>query len=48
MEGLDLRGGTSYTLEIDESQLPDGSDLKDARDRAIEVIRNEETIQGLE
>ena len=38
--GLDLRGGTSYTLEIDESQLPEGSDLKDARDRAIEVIRN--------
>ena len=38
--GLDLQGGTSYTLEIDESQLPEGSDIKDARDRALEVIRN--------
>ena len=38
--GLDLQGGTSYTLEIDESQLPEGSDVKDARDRALEVIRN--------
>lgn len=38
--GLDLQGGTSYTLEIDESQLPEGSDVKDARNRALEVIRN--------
>lgn len=25
--GLDLQGGTSYTLEIDESQLPEGSEI---------------------
>lgn len=45
--GLDLKGGTSYTLEIDESQLPEGSDVKDARDRAIEIIRNRVDSMGI-
>ncbi len=45
--GLDLQGGTSYTLEIDASQLPEGSDIKDARDRALEVIRNRVDSMGV-
>lgn len=45
--GLDLKGGTSYTLEIDESQLPEGGDVKDARDRAIEIIRNRVDSMGI-
>jgi len=32
--GLDLQGGTSYTLEIDDSQGLEGS-VSDARDRAL-------------
>ncbi|MDR0993946.1 MAG: protein translocase subunit SecD [Verrucomicrobiota bacterium] len=45
--GLDLQGGTSYTLEIDASQLPPGSDIKDARNRALEVIRNRVDSMGV-
>ena len=33
--GLDLQGGTSYTLEVDDSQGLEGS-LSDARSRALE------------
>ncbi|MBN1267988.1 MAG: protein translocase subunit SecD, partial [Kiritimatiellae bacterium] len=37
--GLDLRGGTSFVLEVDTSELePDA--LKDAQARALEIIRN--------
>ena len=38
--GLDLNGGTSYTLQIDESSLEPGTSVTDARDQAIEVVRN--------
>ena len=44
--GLDLQGGTSYTLEIDDSQGLTGS-LTDARDRALEVIRNRVDSMGV-
>lgn len=44
--GLDLQGGTSYTLEIDDSQGLEGS-VSDARDRAIEVIRNRVDSMGV-
>ena len=44
--GLDLQGGTSYTLEIDDSQGLEGS-LLDARDRALEVIRNRVDSMGV-
>ena len=44
--GLDLQGGTSYTLEIDDSQGLEGS-LSDARGRALEVIRNRVDSMGV-
>ena len=44
--GLDLQGGTSYTLEIDDSQGLEGS-VSDARDRALEVIRNRVDSMGV-
>ena len=44
--GLDLQGGTSYTLEIDTSQGLEGS-VTDARDRALEVIRNRVDSMGV-
>ncbi|MDD4340903.1 MAG: protein translocase subunit SecD [Kiritimatiellae bacterium] len=44
--GLDLQGGTSYTLEIDTSQGLEGS-VADARDRALEVIRNRVDSMGV-
>ncbi len=44
--GLDLQGGTSYTLEIDDSQGLEGS-VGDARDRALEVIRNRVDSMGV-
>ena len=44
--GLDLQGGTSYTLEIDDSQGFEGS-VADARSRALEVIRNRVDSMGV-
>ncbi|NLG34349.1 MAG: protein translocase subunit SecD, partial [Lentisphaerae bacterium] len=44
--GLDLQGGTSYTLEIDDSQGLEGT-VADARDRALEVIRNRVDSMGV-
>jgi protein-export membrane protein SecD len=38
--GLDLRGGTHLLLEIDSSQLDSNITVKDAVDRAIEIMRN--------
>ncbi|MBI5244769.1 MAG: protein translocase subunit SecD [Elusimicrobia bacterium] len=38
--GLDLRGGTHLVMELDVSKLPQDADVKDAVDRAIEIIRN--------
>ncbi|MDR1244781.1 MAG: protein translocase subunit SecD [Endomicrobium sp.] len=38
--GLDLKGGTHLLLEIDSSQLDANIKIKDAVDRAIEIIRN--------
>jgi SecD/SecF fusion protein len=37
--GLDLRGGTSFTLQIDTSEL-EGEAREKAMDRALEIIRN--------
>ncbi len=44
--GLDLRGGTSYLLEVDTSALEPNA-LKDARERALEVIRNRIDAMGI-
>ena len=44
--GLDLQGGTSYTLEVDDSQGLEGS-VSDARDRALEVVRNRVDSMGV-
>ncbi|MBR6022551.1 MAG: protein translocase subunit SecD [Kiritimatiellae bacterium] len=44
--GLDLQGGTSFTLEIQQDENLDGS-LSDARDQAIEVIRNRIDALGI-
>jgi len=38
--GLDLRGGTHLLLEVDSSQLDANMKIKDAVDRAIEIMRN--------
>lgn len=38
--GLDLRGGTHLLLEVDASNLDEKTSVKDAVDRAVEVIRN--------
>ncbi|MDR1122885.1 MAG: protein translocase subunit SecD [Endomicrobium sp.] len=38
--GLDLKGGTHLLLEVDSSQLDVNIKVKDAVDRAIEIIRN--------
>ncbi len=38
--GLDLKGGVHLVLEIDKEKIPEGVDVSDALDRAIEVIRN--------
>ena len=38
--GLDLRGGTHLLLEVDSSKLDETVSIKDAIDRAVEVIRN--------
>jgi len=38
--GLDLRGGTHLLMELDVAKLPQDVDVKDAVDRAIEIIRN--------
>jgi len=44
--GLDLRGGTSYLLEIDDSALDDNA-RKDAQPRALEIIRNRVDALGV-
>ena len=38
--GLDLRGGTHLLLEVDAERLPAGVSLRDAVERAIEIMRN--------
>jgi protein-export membrane protein SecD len=38
--GLDLKGGVYLVLEIDKEKIPQGIDVSDALERAIEVIRN--------
>ncbi|MDR2192021.1 MAG: protein translocase subunit SecD [Endomicrobium sp.] len=38
--GLDLKGGTYLLLEVDSSKLEEDMKLKDAVDRATEIIRN--------
>ncbi len=44
--GLDLRGGTSFVLEVDMSSLDDNA-KKDAVSRALEVIRNRVDAMGV-
>ena len=38
--GLDLKGGSHLLMELDVAKLPPGSDIPDAVQRAIEIIRN--------
>ncbi|MBN1823566.1 MAG: protein translocase subunit SecD [Endomicrobiales bacterium] len=38
--GLDLRGGTHLVLELDVAKLEPGTNIAEAVDRAIEIIRN--------
>ncbi|MEN3013893.1 MAG: protein translocase subunit SecD [Endomicrobiia bacterium] len=38
--GLDLKGGVFLILEIDKEKIPKDTQLSDALDRAIEIIRN--------
>ena len=38
--GLDLKGGTHLLLEVDSSKLDENVKVKDAVDRATEIIRN--------
>jgi protein-export membrane protein SecD len=38
--GLDLQGGMHLVLEIDDSKAPEGSDVDELTERALEVIRN--------
>ncbi|MBU2599016.1 protein translocase subunit SecD [bacterium] len=38
--GLDLQGGVHLVLEVDKDYLPEGTELGDAVDRALEIIRN--------
>ncbi|MFC1501686.1 protein translocase subunit SecD [Elusimicrobiota bacterium] len=38
--GLDLRGGTHLLLELDTTKVEEQMDVKDALDRAKEIIRN--------
>jgi SecD/SecF fusion protein len=44
--GLDLKGGTSYMLEVRDDENLEGK-ISDARDQAIEVIRNRIDAMGL-
>ena len=46
--GLDLQGGTAYTLQIDEKSLEPGTSLSDARDQALEVVRNRVDRMGVD
>ena len=45
--GLDLAGGTSITLQIDQSGLKDGDDIKDIQAQSLEIIRNRVDQYGL-
>ena len=45
--GLDLAGGTSITLQIDQSGLKDGEDIKDIQAQSLEIIRNRVDQFGL-
>ncbi|MBM3288097.1 MAG: protein translocase subunit SecD [Candidatus Eisenbacteria bacterium] len=38
--GLDLRGGMHLALELDKSKLPSDASVRDAVDRAMEILRN--------
>ena len=45
--GLDLAGGTSITLQIDQSSLKEGDDIKDIQAQSLEIIRNRVDQYGL-
>jgi SecD/SecF fusion protein len=38
--GLDLKGGMHLLLELDKSKLPSDASVRDALDRAMEILRN--------
>ncbi len=38
--GLDLRGGMHIVISVDRDKLPEGVSARDARNRALEIIRN--------
>jgi protein-export membrane protein SecD len=38
--GLDLQGGMDLLLELDRTALPEGSDVSEATDRVVEILRN--------
>lgn len=38
--GLDLVGGMHTVLSVDRAKLPEGADVREARDMALEIIRN--------
>jgi len=44
--GLDLRGGTSFVLEVDTTNLDENA-ARDAQSRALEVIRNRVDAMGV-
>lgn len=45
--GLDLQGGISFLLEVQTEELEEEA-IRDARDRALEVIRNRVDLMGTE
>ena len=45
--GLDLAGGTSITLEIDNSGLKEDENIRDIREQSLEIIRNRVDQYGL-
>ncbi|MCD4812507.1 protein translocase subunit SecD [bacterium] len=45
--GLDLQGGMYLKMEVDTKELPGDVDINEARDRAIEVLRNRVDALGV-
>ncbi len=45
--GLDLQGGMHLVMEVEKDKLPEGANVRDAVDRAIEIIRNRVDALGV-
>src|SRR5262245_44676292 len=45
--GLDLQGGMHLVMEVEKEKLPEGANVRDAVDRAIEIIRNRVDALGV-